>query len=159
MLELSHPVIAPLDDRSASLRPSVNETTAAFRRGPMRFIDVGHSLLAYWRFGTGPDLVFVHGWPLHSATFRGVISRLADAFTCHVVDLPAAGQSVSQPDAPIDFAAHAVALRRAIDDLGLRRYALVVKKPPFESDTLGLNLGLTYDRREKSQSRSASRPA
>jgi pimeloyl-ACP methyl ester carboxylesterase len=91
----------------------------------MRFIDVGHSLLAYWRFGTGPDLVFVHGWPLHSATFRGVISRLADAFTCHVVDLPAAGQSVSQPDAPIDFAAHAVALRRAIDDLGLRRYALV----------------------------------
>jgi hypothetical protein len=34
-----------------------------------------------------------------------------------------------------------------------------VKKPPFESDTLGLNLGLTYDRREKSQSRSASRPA
>ena len=34
-----------------------------------------------------------------------------------------------------------------------------VKKPPFESDTSGLDLGLTYDRREKSQSRSASRPA
>jgi hypothetical protein len=30
----------------------------------------GHGRLTYYRFGQGPDVVMIHGWPLHSATFR-----------------------------------------------------------------------------------------
>jgi pimeloyl-ACP methyl ester carboxylesterase len=92
---------------------------------PSAFIDVGHSGLAYWKVGRGPDLVFVYGWPLHSATFRNIVPLLADSFTCHLFDLPGTGQSVWGPDSPIDLASHAKTLRRAIDFLGLRRYALL----------------------------------
>jgi pimeloyl-ACP methyl ester carboxylesterase len=96
-----------------------------FRRGPQRRIDVGHSRLAYWRFGSGPDLVFVHGWPLSGATFRRIIPMLQDDFTCHVLDLPGTGHTETGPDAPIGLVAHAATVRAAIDALGLSSYALV----------------------------------
>jgi len=101
------------------------DITRAFRGAPERFIDVGHSRLAYWRFGRGPDVVFVHGWPLSSATFRRVIARLADGFTCHCFDLPGAGKTETGPDAPVDLIGHASTLRSAIDALGLGDYAFV----------------------------------
>jgi hypothetical protein len=120
---------------------------AAFRGAPHRFLDVGHSRLAYWKFGRGPDLVFVHGWPLHAATFRRLLPYLADAFTCHLVDLPGTGQTRSTPGARIDLLAHAVTVRAAIDLLGLSRYAFVahdVSKLPVAA-----NLRVTEDGVEK----------
>jgi haloalkane dehalogenase len=105
--------------------PTEREITAALRRGPQRRIDVGSSRLAYWRFGRGPDVVFVHGWPLGSATFRRLVARLADAFTCHLVDLPGAGHTEWGPDTPIDLPSHARTVRAAVDALGLSRYAFV----------------------------------
>lgn len=92
---------------------------------PHSFLDVGQSRLAYWRFGRGPDLVFIHGWPLCAATFRNVLPTLTDSFTCHLVDLPGAGRTESVSDAPRDFLGYPETVRRAIDVLGLRRYGLV----------------------------------
>jgi haloalkane dehalogenase len=92
---------------------------------PHRFLDVGASRLAYFRVGRGPDVVFVHGWPLHSATFRHIVPRLAEHFTCHLLDLPGAGKTESAEDAPRDFVSCAVALERALDQLQLSRYAFV----------------------------------
>lgn len=71
-------------------------TTAAadlFRRPPDRFLDVGAGQAAYRRVGAGPDVLFVHGWPVSSATFRTLLPHLADHVTCHLVDLPGAGSS------------------------------------------------------------------
>lgn len=101
------------------------EITAAFMHGPHDRIDVGHSRLAYWRFGSGPDVVLVHGWPLHAATFRGVIARLAGDFTLHAFDLPGAGMTDWDADAPTDVDSHAATVRRAVDALGLSRYAFI----------------------------------
>src|SRR5262245_49620105 len=70
-----------------------SDVTRALCAAPTERIDVGHSRVAYYRFGSGPDLVFVHGWPLHAATFRKVVPELATAFTCHLIDLPGAGQT------------------------------------------------------------------
>jgi pimeloyl-ACP methyl ester carboxylesterase len=117
-------------DEAASARaregvPSEREVLAAFAAGPQRLLDVGHSRLAYWRFGRGPDLVLVHGWPLHAATFRALVPRLADSFTCHLIDLPWVGRSESKPGAPSGLREHADAVRAAVDALGLRRYALL----------------------------------
>ncbi len=79
--------------------------------------------LAHWRFGRGPDVVLVHGWPLHSATFRHVVPLLAKRFTVHLFDLPGVGASPAR-GAP-SFVSHAPALREAIDALGLQSYALL----------------------------------
>ncbi len=105
--------------------PTEKEIAQAFRGPPHRFLDVGHSRLATWTFGRGPDLVFIHGWPLSAATFRRVAARLADGFTCHLIDLPGAGKTETRPGAPIDLISHAATIRAAIDVLGLSEYALV----------------------------------
>jgi haloalkane dehalogenase len=96
-----------------------------FTTDPTRFIDVGHSELAYRRVGTGPDLVLVHGWPLHSATWRGLLPHLAPHFTCHMFDLPGAGDTRETAASPIELRAHSETMCRAVDELGLDRYALM----------------------------------
>lgn len=110
---------------AAAKAPSLAEVVASFRGAPHAKLDVGHSRLAYWKFGAGPDVVLVHGWPFHSATFRGLIPELAGSFTCHLIDLPGAGQTESDDDAPISLTGHAETVRRAADVLGLGRYALL----------------------------------
>lgn len=105
--------------------PSAEDVSRSFRAAPHRMIDIGHSRLAYRRFGAGPDVVFVHGWPLHSATFRHVVARLASSVTCHLIDLPGTGQTEWDDDAPIGLVAHAETVRAAVDALGLERYAVV----------------------------------
>ena len=107
------------------MTPTESQVLEAFRRPPNTLIDVGHSRLAYRRFGRGPDVLFVHGWPLHSATFRRLVPLLAGELTCHVFDLPGTGQTQWQADAPIDFASHAATTRRLLDALGLERVALL----------------------------------
>lgn len=105
--------------------PTEAELLRAFRRAPHRFLDIGHSRVAYWRFGSGPDVVFVHGWPLDAATFRCIVPRLAHRFTCHLIDLPGVGQTESDPGAPIDFVSHGASLKSIVDAIGLDRYALL----------------------------------
>lgn len=88
-------------------------------------IDVGSASLAYRKTGTGPDVVLIHGWPLHGETFRAIVPRLASRFTCHVLDLPGTGRSVWTESTPITLRAHAAAVVRAIETLALSRVAFV----------------------------------
>ncbi len=88
-----------------------------------RLIDTGPSKLAYRTSGKGPDVVLVHGWPLHGDTFRNIEPHLAESFTCHVFDLPGAGASEWNEATPMTLDAHARALCRAIDALALDRVA------------------------------------
>lgn len=92
---------------------------------PQQYVDVGHSQLAYWKTGTGPNLVFVHGWPVHSATFRNLLPAMAKHFTCHLLDLPGAGMTKTTGDTPYGLVHHSETLLRAIRFLGLKRYGLL----------------------------------
>jgi haloalkane dehalogenase len=85
-------------------------------------LQLGEHRLGYQRTGQGPDLLFVHGWPLHGATFRRIVPVLAQEYTCHLLDLPGAGAS-SGP--ALGFPAQLALLRGAIASLGLQRYALI----------------------------------
>ncbi len=97
-----------------------------FRRDPDRYLDVGAGgELAYRRVGTGPDVLFVHGWPVSGATFRGLLPFLADHVTCHVIDLPGAGSSRFSPGAPLSVEGHIAAVRTVVDLLGLDQVAVV----------------------------------
>jgi pimeloyl-[acyl-carrier protein] methyl ester esterase len=48
--------------------------------------------------GAGPNLVFLHGWGMHSAVWHPVIKQLSKYFTLHLVDLP--GMGLSRPTEP-----------------------------------------------------------
>lgn len=108
----------------ASLSADTLRDPRSWREAPA-FIDVGHSRLAYRCIGSGPDLLFVHGWPVSSSTFREVAATLSDEFTCHLFDLPGSGLSTSTGDAPTDLRSLADTTVRVIDALGLRKVALV----------------------------------
>jgi pimeloyl-ACP methyl ester carboxylesterase len=88
------------------------------------FIDIGHTKVAYRCTGDGPDLVFVHGWPLHGDTWRNVVSELP-GFTCHLIDLPGAGSSLATASTPLTLQGHADSLGSVLDQLDLGRYAVV----------------------------------
>ena len=89
------------------------------------FIDLKHSRIAHTAVGSGPDLVFVHGWPLDSRTYRHVIPELSKHFTCHLIDLPGVGETVWNKQTPISIEAHCHTLREVVDALNLSSYALV----------------------------------
>jgi pimeloyl-ACP methyl ester carboxylesterase len=112
-----------ISDFKADIPISEADPTSAFSR-PHAYIEMAEGRLARWRFGRGPDVVFIHGWPLHAATFRRVVPKLAERFTLHLFDLPGAGHSIDWTG-HIDLVSHAKTIRRAIDELGLGRYALV----------------------------------
>jgi len=106
---------------------SITATAAAdlFRRAPDRFLDVGAGEVAYRRVGTGPDVLFVHGWPVNSATFRTLLPYLTDHVTCHLIDLPGAGSSRYTKDSPLSIEHHIGSVRRVLDALDLTDVAVV----------------------------------
>jgi len=52
-------------------------------------------------FGSGPDLILIHGWAMHGGIFAALTPLLAERFRVHVVDLPGHGYA-SASDQSID---------------------------------------------------------
>ena len=96
-----------------------------FRGDPDRLLDVGAGSAAYRRIGNGPDVLFVHGWPVSGATFRKLLPHLVDHVTCHVIDLPSAGSSRFDADTHLSIHQHIETVRRVVDLLELDRVAVV----------------------------------
>lgn len=102
-----------------------DRATQLFREPPMRHLDVGAGEVAHRRIGSGPDVLFVHGWPVSGATFRSLLPHLVDSLTCHVIDLPGAGSSRFSRDTPLTVHQHIETVRRVVDLLGLDDLAVV----------------------------------
>lgn len=96
-----------------------------FRSAPDQFIDVGTGEVAYRRVGSGPDVLFVHGWPVSSATFRTLLPHLTDHVTCHLIDLPGAGSSRFAADQVLTIENHIHSVKRVLDVLDLNDVAVV----------------------------------
>ena len=54
--------------------------------------------------GSGPDLVLLHGWGLHSGAWAEVLPMLAARFRVHAFDLPGHGHSADVEAGPFDEA-------------------------------------------------------
>ncbi len=107
--------------------PLLTAMTASdlFRGAPDRFLDVGAGEVAYRRVGSGPDVLFVHGWPVSGATFRTLLPELSDQVTCHVIDLPGTGSSRFTAATPLSIDRHITTVRRVVDLLDLDDVAVV----------------------------------
>lgn len=101
------------------------EASDLFRAEPQQFLDVGAGEVAYRRVGSGPDVLFVHGWPVSGATFRLLLPHLVDHVTCHVIDLPSAGSSRFDEATPLSVEQHITSVRRVVDLLELDQVAVV----------------------------------
>jgi pimeloyl-ACP methyl ester carboxylesterase len=103
------------------------EATAIFRAPPDRYIPLGDdgAEVAYRRMGSGPDVLFVHGWPVSGATFRTLLPYLVEHVTCHIVDLPGAGSSRFNAGTHLSVRRHIEAVRHVVDALEVADVAVV----------------------------------
>jgi len=86
---------------------------------------VGDLRIAFREQGTGEPLVFVHGWPLSSLTWRKVVPSLAQSYRCIALDRRGAGESRAEPSRPLGIGAQGNILGRFLDALGVERGTLV----------------------------------
>jgi haloalkane dehalogenase len=104
---------------------TAHEASDLFRRPPARYLDVGAGEVAYRSAGTGPDVLFVHGWPVSGATFRTLLPHLVEHVTCHLIDLPGAGDSRFTATTPVTLTDHIRSVVTVLDALGLDDVAVV----------------------------------
>ena len=107
---------------------SIQEAADLFRSPPQRFIDVGQGEVAYRTVGSGPDVIFVHGWPASGATFRKLLPHLASHVRCHLLDLPGAGDSRFTESTELSIENHIRAVRSVVDQLELDDFAVVGRR-------------------------------
>jgi haloalkane dehalogenase len=131
--------------------PTLTASASAdlFRQEPERFLDVQAGEVAYRRSGTGPDVLFVHGWPASGATFRTLLPHLTDHVTCHVIDFPGAGSSRFTTDTTLSIDQHIRTIRRVLDILELNDVAVVghdsgglIARHAFAGDARVRSMGL-----------------
>lgn len=89
-----------------------------------QFVDIGHTNVSYQKLGAGPNLLFVHGWPLNGNTWRNVVPHL-DGYTRYVLDLPGSGESKATEKTPLTVRGHVDSVIRFIDRVGLDEVVLV----------------------------------
>jgi pimeloyl-ACP methyl ester carboxylesterase len=106
---------------------TASAATDLFRRPPDRYLDAGPGggEVALRTVGSGPDVLFVHGFPVSGATFRLLLPHLVDHVTCHVIDFPGTGSSRFDDTTEITFDRHVATVRRVIDQLGVDDIAVV----------------------------------
>ena len=96
-----------------------------YASAPVEKLEIGDATLALRRFGQGPALLLVHGWPLHGYTWRKLLPQLTRHHTCYVVDLAGLGDSDWSQLTDFSFPAHARRLKQLVDRLGLARYSVL----------------------------------
>jgi pimeloyl-ACP methyl ester carboxylesterase len=95
-----------------------------FRAGKQRLKTV-HGDIAYADLGDGPVIVLLHGVPLNSAHWRGVVGQLRDRFRCIAPDLLGLGDTERRQSSGLDFPSQAQMVLDVLDQLGVRSFHLV----------------------------------
>lgn len=86
---------------------------------------VGKASVHWRREGSGPAIVFLHGFPLSGHTWDQVLPHLRDRFTCYTPDLIGLGQSHSTAGDDYSSPGQARAFQGMLSELGVGSYALV----------------------------------
>jgi pimeloyl-ACP methyl ester carboxylesterase len=103
------------------------ESTRSFFAAPAQRQETGTARLVYRRFGSGPPLLLVHGFPLSGFTWRKVLPALAERYTCYVPDLPGMGESEWTDATDFSFPGQGRTLKALVDRLGLDRYSVLAQ--------------------------------
>src|SRR5437879_436162 len=82
--------------------------------------------IGYFERGTGPAIVFAHGWLANANLFRKVVTRLGDRYRCIALDLPlGAHRTPVDPDADLSPPGCGAIILDVIEALGLTDVTLV----------------------------------
>jgi haloalkane dehalogenase len=90
------------------------ENTVAAVDGNTR---VGAASVHWRKDGSGPPIVFLHGFPLSGHTWDAVVAHLRDRFTCYALDLIGLGQPRSTAGEDYSSPGQARALQETLSGL------------------------------------------
>ena len=99
-------------------------SSAQFLEAEVRWQATPTARVAYRRFGSGPPLVIVHGWPLCGFTFREPIPHLAPHFTCYLLDMPGGGDTEWTDATDFTWPGQAATLKAFLEGIGLHDIVL-----------------------------------
>ncbi|HZR35031.1 MAG TPA: alpha/beta hydrolase [Nevskia sp.] len=109
------------------LTRTMDEDSRLYASAAVERIDCGDAVLALRRFGSGPALLLVHGFPLHGYTWRKLVPELSRRHTCLVVDLAGMGDAGWNPGSDMTWQGHARRLKLLADQLGLAQYDVMAQ--------------------------------
>jgi pimeloyl-ACP methyl ester carboxylesterase len=98
-----------------------------FFESPAEKFEAGAARLPVRRFGSGPPLLLVHGFPLSGFTWRRLLPELSRRYTCYVPDLPGMGESEWSDATDFSFPGQGRTLKALVDRLGLARYSVLAQ--------------------------------
>ncbi len=91
----------------------------------LRTVALPQARVAYRDSGSGDPLLFVHGWPVSSLTWRKVIPALEPSHRCIAVDLMGSGETQADLDGDFSMPAQARMLAAFLDALDMPSVTLV----------------------------------
>jgi pimeloyl-ACP methyl ester carboxylesterase len=92
---------------------------------PLQKTAIGANAYAWRKFGSGPALVLIHGFPLSGYTWRKVLPALSQKFTCYVPDTPGLGETEWSEATDFTWHGQAQGFKALIDSWRLERYHLM----------------------------------
>jgi pimeloyl-ACP methyl ester carboxylesterase len=101
-----------------------DNSAALFESAELKLQPTRTCEIAYRRFGEGPPLIFLHGWPLTSFTFRRLLPYLVPHFTCYLIDVPGGGETRWTKHTDFSWPGQAKTIKELIDALTLPTYFL-----------------------------------
>ncbi len=109
------------------LTRTTDEESRLYAAAQVERIGCGDAVLALRRFGSGPALLLVHGFPLHGYTWRRLLPELSRRHTCLVVDLAGMGEADWNAACDMSWQGHAHRLKLLADQLGLAQYDVMAQ--------------------------------
>ncbi len=91
----------------------------------IEFYKVEDAILSVRKVGSGPPLIFVHGFMVNGRTWRFIIPELAKTHTCYIVESAGFGDTQWDKKTKFDFSAHTRRYIALFKILGLKTYGLV----------------------------------
>ncbi len=89
-------------------------------------IELGDASIALRKYGnTGPNIIFIHGFPTHGYTWRKILPELSKNNTCYVLDLPGLGDSVWKYSTDFNCEAQADRVIELAKELNLPEYTII----------------------------------
>jgi pimeloyl-ACP methyl ester carboxylesterase len=84
-----------------------------------------HGYIRYNSFGSGADVILVHGTPTSSVVWVDVVRRLKHKYRFHLLDLPGYGQSEMSEGQEVRLRSFACVLTEFVEELGIENPILV----------------------------------
>jgi haloalkane dehalogenase len=103
----------------------MTQSAEFFASAPVQHTTIGGTRYAWRRYGQGPALLLLHGFPLSGFTWRHLLPELSRRHTCYVPDVPGLGESEWSDATDFTWDGQARGLKALMDHAGVTRYDIM----------------------------------